>query len=87
MKEIWENKIKVNPDNLFHTKSANDYRTVLTRVTNENIVSIGGGTIFKYHLLTDSICDIIIVNINIPTPPYAFPVSKGFPYVEMFNKK
>ena len=87
MKEIWENKIKVNPDNMFHLKSAKDLKPVLRRVRNENIVSIGGGTHWKYYLITEGICDIIVFNANIPTPPQAFPVYKGFPYMEMFNKK
>ena len=77
----------MNPKNVYHLGSAEDFKAVLYRIRNENCVFIGPCAEWKHRLMTEGHCDIIIHKTNLPSPPFAFPVHKGFRYKDMFNKK
>ena len=81
---MWEVNINVNPENVY-TKG--HLSAAVERDRNDKFVHIGGFTYSKYFLISNGICDVTIAGDRFMQSIRAFPVYKGFPYLEMFNKR
>ena len=87
LKRIWEEKIMVNEDNVIDLNKEGAMNTVMSRIRNENIVSIWLTTFWNRYLVNGGHCDITISKESFNPGPCAFPVYKGFPYKKRFNEK
>ena len=85
-RRVYETNIIVNPDNFYQssyqaTLNAND------RVRREDFVRIGATTYSAVTLAKEGICDAQVSNAQFFPSSLGFPVTKGFPYLEMFNRR
>ena len=85
-KKVYETNIIVNPENLYKS-SYQATLDAINRVRRENFVRIGATTYSAVALAKEGICDAQVSNAKFFPSSLGFPATKGFPYLEMFNRK
>ena len=75
--------MNVNPVN-FYGYSDIDY--TIHRVRTEKFVHFGDYTFHAVYVANAGIYDVTLSNEKVLKTNLAFPVYKGFPYLDMFNK-
>ena len=75
----------VNPEN-FYKGTYEATLDAIDRVKRENFVRIGATTYSAVTLAKEGICDAEVSNVKFYPSSLGFPVTKEFPYLEMFNR-
>ena len=75
--------MNVNPAN-FYGFSNIEY--TIHHVQTEKFVHFGDYTFHAVYVANAGICDVTFSNEKVLKTNLAFPVYKGFPYLDMFNK-
>ena len=83
-KQIWENNINVNPDNI---EDIYDYTKAIQRIRNEKFVRIGEYSVLKFELASAGVCDITLLEKTFHFTSLAFTTHKSFLYTEHFNER
>ena len=81
-KDVWNRNININQSNLYP-----DIVSAIHRIQQEKFVFISEPTILTMYLAERGICDVTFSKDNFFPSYFGFPVSKDFPYTELFNKK
>ena len=84
--EIWNRNVNVNPENVYNL-TRQGTRAAFERVRREKFVRIGTIVFTSFFLANEGICDVQLTNSRFFPTALAFATYKGFPYLEMFNKK
>ena len=86
LRTIWNNNINVNADNFYLVTTPNMLRAV-KRAQTQRFVHIGAHTYLDAFLTRENICDVTLAKHTFFKTNLAFPVTKGFPYLAMFNQR
>ena len=85
-KTVWENNINVNPENLDdNTDRAKDKS--YQKIQHEKYVRIGEYTELNNYLGKKQKCDVMLTEKRFYESSFAFATYKGFPFLNMFNKR
>ena len=84
-RKVYEVNVDVNPEN-FYRGTYQATLDAISRVKRENFVRIGATTYSSVTLAKEGICDAQVSDVRFYPSSLGFPVTKGFPYLEMFNR-
>ena len=71
-----------NPKNFYN----NDCIAAIKRMQKEKYVHISDQTVIRMNLIQEGACDVTVSKQKFFKTSFAFPVSKDFPYTDVFNK-
>ena len=84
-RKVYDVNVDVNPEN-FYEGTYEATLDAITRVKRENFVRIGATTYSAVTLAKEGICDAQVSSVRFYPSSLGFPATKGFPYLEMFNR-
>ncbi len=84
VREVWNNKISRNPANMIRYSQ---FDAMIRRVQREDVVMITDEIYLKYFVARLRLCRLEVSPDRMRHNYIAFPTRKGFPYLDVFNRR